>query len=38
MTLKTKPDCLHRALLSRENTLFFSVLCGRGDFTSSALK
>ena len=38
MILKTTPNCLHRARVSQENTLFFSVLCARGDFTSSKLK
>ena len=32
------PNCLHWPVLSRKNALFFSVLCRRGDFTSSALR
>ena len=36
MTLKTMTNRLHRALLSRKNTLFFCILCRRGGFTSSS--
>ena len=30
MTFKTMTICLHRALLSRKNALFFSILFARG--------
>ena len=33
--LKTLTNCLHRPLLSRENALFFCILCRRGGLPSS---